>query len=73
MVYCKTLNKCGIKNLRFIENDKLAHYNFGVHDKRWLKILGKFDVTVFFVLFFSKFSIKLYIVASFKIASSRRF
>ena len=28
LVYCKTLNICGIKFLRFTENDILAHFNF---------------------------------------------
>ena len=31
--YCKTLTICGIKILRFIENDILTKNNFGIHDK----------------------------------------
>ena len=30
--YCKTLNICGIKFLRFNENVKMANLNFGGYD-----------------------------------------
>ena len=39
--YCKTLNIRGVKFLRFNENNILAHFNFGVHDNPWLKIVKK--------------------------------
>ena len=41
MFYCKTLNIRGVKFLWFNENDIFAHFNFGVHDILWLKIVKK--------------------------------
>ena len=64
--YCKTLNICGIKISRFNKYEILAQFNFGVHDLPWFQ----FDVNC---NIFSFFYIKLYIVASIRIASSRRF
>ena len=39
--YCKTLNIRGFKFSRFSESDTLAHFNFGVQDILWLKIVKK--------------------------------
>ena len=39
--YCKTLDIRGVKFSRINENDILAHFNFGVHDIIWLKIVKK--------------------------------
>ena len=46
LLYCKTLNIHGVKFSRFNENDILAHFNFGVHDIVWLKIVKKFDINL---------------------------
>ena len=40
-VYCETLSIRGVKFSRYFENDKFAHFNFGVHDIPWLKIVKK--------------------------------
>ena len=37
--YNKTLNIRDVKFSRDYENDKLAHFNFGVGDIPWLKIV----------------------------------
>ena len=39
--YCTTLNIRGVNFLRYFENDKLAHFNFGVHDIPWIKVVKK--------------------------------
>ena len=64
----KTLNICGIKFSRFNENDILVYFNFVGHDIPWFQIVKKFSCK-----FVSRFAIKLYIMSSIRIASSRRF
>ena len=40
-VFCKTLNICGIKFLRFSGNGILAYLNLDSHDMPWLQIVKK--------------------------------
>ena len=69
IMYCKTLDICGIKFLRFDENDILAHFNF---DMPLLQLVFKRKFDVNLQHFFLSFSIKLYFVSSIRIASLRR-
>ena len=39
--YCKTLNIRCVRFSWFDDNDILAHFNFGVNDILWLKIVKK--------------------------------
>ena len=48
VVYCKTLNIHGIKFLQFYENYMLVHFNFGVHDIPWFKIVKMYICTILF-------------------------
>ena len=75
-VYCKTFYICGV-NFPFNEYDILAEINFGVHDIPWFYCpdkTSKFDVNFKQIChIFFNFSVKLSIVASLRITSSRQF